>query len=58
MIFKSLYDRHSEKNLTNYIMKTLKFYNITNQLLMIMINNAKNNDKLHKYLQKMLKKII
>ena len=58
LIFKSLCDRHSEENLTNYVMKTLKFHDITNQLLMITADNAKNNDKLHRHLQKMLKKNI
>ena len=56
LIFKSLHDRHSEKNLTNYVMKTLEFHDIINQLLMITANNAKNNDKFHKHLQKIFKK--
>ena len=58
LIFKSLHDRHSEKNLTNYVIKTLEFHDIMNQLLTIMTNNAKNNDKFCKHLQKMLKKNI
>ena len=58
LIFKSFCDKYSEKNLTNYVMKTLKFHDITNQLLMIITNNAKNNDKLCRHLQKMLKKIL
>jgi len=58
LIFKSFCDRHSEENLTNYIMKTLEFYDIMNQLLIITTDNAKNNDKFHKHLQKMLKKIL
>ena len=56
LIFKSFHNRHSEENLTNYVIKTLKFHDITNQLLIIMTDNAKNNDKLCRYLQKMLKK--
>ena len=58
LIFKSLCDKHSKENLTNYVMKTLKFHDITNQLLTITTDNAKNNDKLCKHLQKMLKKNI
>ena len=56
LIFKSLHDRHSEKNLTNYVMKTLKFHDIMNQFLIITTDNVKNNDKLCRHLQKMLKK--
>ena len=56
LIFKSFCDKYSEENLTNYVMKTLEFHDITNQLLIIITDNAKNNDKLHKHLQKMLKK--
>ena len=58
LIFKSFHDKHSEENLINYVMKILKFYNIINQLLTIMIDNAKNNNKFYKHLQKMLKKNI
>ena len=58
LIFKLLCDRHSEENLTNYVIKIFKFHDIMNQLLMIMIDNTKNNDKLCRYLQKMLKKKI
>ena len=58
LIFKSFHDRHSEENLTNYVMKTFKFHDIINQLLIITANNIKNNGKLHKHLQKILKKIL
>ena len=58
LIFKSFCDRHSEKNLTNYVMKIFEFHDIINQFLMIITNNAKNNDKLCKHLQKMFKKNI
>ena len=47
---------HSEKKLTNYVMKTLYFHNIMKQLLTIMTDNAKNNDLLYQKLHKVLKK--
>jgi hypothetical protein len=56
LTFKSLHDRHSGENLAKYVMKTLDFHDITNQLLTVTADNAKNNDKLHRELQKMLKK--
>ena len=37
-------------------METLDFHNITNQLLTITADNAKNNGKLRKQLQKLLQK--
>ena len=56
LIFKLFCDKYSEKNLTNYVMKILEFHDIMNQLLTITTDNAKNNDKLCRHLQKMLKK--
>jgi len=56
LAFKPLRGRHSGENLANYVMKTLEFHDITNQLLTITADNAKNNGKLCRHLQKMLKK--
>ena len=47
---------YSEEKLADYVMKTLHFHNIMKQLLIIMIDNAKNNDLLHQKLHKVLKK--
>ena len=56
LMFKPLSGIHSGEKLTDYVMKTLHFHNITKQLLAIMADNAKNNDSLHQELQKVLKK--
>ena len=56
LIFKSLSDMHSEEKLANYVMKTLHFHNITKQFLIIMTDNAKNNDLLYQKFHKVLKK--
>ena len=50
MAFKSLCDMHSKEKLADYVVETLYFYNIFKQLLTIMADNAKNNDKLHQQL--------
>ena len=49
-MFKSLLEKHSGEKLVDYIMKTLHFHNIIKQLLIIIINNVKNNDLLHQEL--------
>ena len=49
---------HSEKKLTDYVMKTLHFHNIMKQLLTITADNAKNNDLLCQKFHKVLKKNI
>lgn len=41
---------------TDYVMKTLSFYNITKQLLVITADNARNNDTFWRQLQKDLMK--
>ena len=56
LAFKPLHSKHSENNLVSYTMKTLHFYNIVNQLLVITADNAWNNGKLHRQLQKKLRK--
>ena len=40
--------------LSDYVMKTLDFYNIMKQLLMITADNARNNDIFWRQLQKNL----
>ena len=56
LIFKSFSDMHLREKLVNYVMKTFHFHNIMKQLLIIMMNNVKNNNllcwKLHKILKK------
>jgi len=54
--FKPLRGKHSGENLANYVVETLDFHNITKQLLTITADNAKNNGKLRRHLQKILKK--
>ena len=56
LIFKSLLSMHSEEKLTDYVMKTLHFHNITKQFLTITADNVKNNDLFCWEFQKILKK--
>jgi len=44
LIFKSLSGKYSGEKLTDYIIKTLYFYNIIKQLLTITADNIKNNN--------------
>ena len=54
LTFKSLKDQHSEAKLTKEIYDILLTYDLVNRLLIVIANNAINNEKLRKKLIKRL----
>jgi hypothetical protein len=57
IIFKSLFEQHTNKKLTEVIMNILQIYKFNRKLMTIIVDNASNNVTLRKHLFKKLTKM-